>query len=48
MVLVLLVFFGEFVYKIWYVTSWRKTLEFILETVSYLFTQEKDEELIEL
>ncbi len=48
LVLFLLVFFGEFVYKIWYVTSWRKPLEFILETVSYLFTQEKDEELMEL
>lgn len=48
MVLFLLVLFGEFLYKIWYVTNWRKTLEFILETLSYLFTQEKDEELIEL
>lgn len=46
--LFLLVFFGDFLYKIWYVTSWRKISEFILETASYLFTQEKDEELIEL
>lgn len=46
--LFLMVHFGDFLYKIWYVTSWRKVLEFILEIVSYLFTQEKDEELIEL
>lgn len=46
--LFLLVLIGDFLYKIWYVTSGRKTLEFILEIVSYLFTQEKDEELIEL
>ncbi|KAK9973680.1 hypothetical protein ABG768_024396 [Culter alburnus] len=46
--LFVLVLLGEFLYKIWYVTYWRKILEFILETVSFLFTQEKDEELIEL
>lgn len=48
LVLLLLVLFGEFLYKIWYVTSWRKIMEFILESISYLFTQEKDEQLIEL
>lgn len=48
LVLFLIVHCADFLYKIWYVTSWRKILEFILETVSYLFTQEKDEELIEL
>ncbi|KAL1272424.1 hypothetical protein QQF64_028286 [Cirrhinus molitorella] len=46
--LFLLVLLGDFLYKMWYVTSWRKIWEFILETVSYLFIQEKDEELIEL
>lgn len=46
--LFVLVLLGDFLYKIWYVTNWRKILEFILETVSFLFTQEKDEELIEL
>ncbi|KAK7145186.1 hypothetical protein R3I94_011325 [Phoxinus phoxinus] len=44
----LMVHFGDFLYKIWSVISWKKVLEFILNTVSYLFTQEKDEELIEL
>lgn len=46
--LFLLVLFGEFLYKIWYVTSWRKIWELILECVSYLFTQDQDEHLIEL
>lgn len=48
LVLFVLVMFGEFLYKICYVTSGRKILEFLRETVSYFFTQEKDEELIEL
>lgn len=38
----------EVSYKIWYVTNWRKILEFIVDSVSYLFLQEKDEELLEL
>lgn len=46
--LFLLILFGEFIYKMWYVTSWRKIWDLILELVSFLFTQEKDENLIEL
>lgn len=38
----------EAAYKIWYVTSWRKILEFIYDSVSYLFMQENEEELLEL
>lgn len=38
----------EAAYKIWYVTNWRKTLESIIDTVSYLFMQENKEELLEL
>lgn len=46
--LFLLILFGEFLYKMWYVTSWRKIWGLILDSASYLFTQEKDEHLIEL
>lgn len=38
----------EAAYKIWYVTNWKKILEFILDSVSYLFMQENEEELLEL
>lgn len=38
----------EAAFKIWYVTNWRKILEFILDSVSYLFMQESEEEILEL
>ncbi|KAI5628474.1 hypothetical protein C0J50_2964 [Silurus asotus] len=39
---------SEAAYKIWYVTNWRKILLIILDSVSYLFLQENEEELLEL
>lgn len=39
---------SEAAYKIWYVTNWRKILELILDSVSFLFMQENQEELLEL
>lgn len=47
-----LVLLGEFSYKIWYVTNVKKIAEFVLDSVvfllDWLFTQERQEELIEL
>lgn len=47
-----LVFIGEFVYKLWYVTNVKKIAEFVADSVIHLFnwlsTQEKHEELFEL
>lgn len=43
-----LVIVSEFAYKIWYITNWWKILELILDSVSYLFMQENEEELLEL
>lgn len=47
-----LLFIGEFVYKMWYVTNMKKIAEFVTDSVIYLFnwlsTQEKHEELLEL
>lgn len=39
---------SEAAYKIWYVTSWKRILEFILDSASFLFMQENEEELLEL
>ena len=47
-VLFLMVLFGECVYKFWYVTNVDKIMEFVSDIVSWLFTQDKDEELDEL
>lgn len=47
-----LIFVGEFVYKMWYVTNTKKIAAFVTDSVIYLFnwlsTQEKHEELLEL
>lgn len=43
-----LIVVSEAAYKIWYVTNWKKVLEYILDSVSFLFMQENDEELLEL
>lgn len=43
-----LVVVSELAYKIWYVTNWKKILEFIFDSVSYLFMQNNEEELLEL
>lgn len=47
-----LIFVGEFVYKMWYVTNVKKIAEFVTDSAIYLFnwlsTQEKHEELLEL
>lgn len=48
----LLVFLGEFVYKMWYVTNKNKVAEFVSESAvilfNWLFTQDRQEELAEL
>lgn len=48
----LLVLMGEFGYKMWYVTNVNKIAEFVTDSVvflfDWLFTQERQEELIEL
>ncbi|KAL7891582.1 hypothetical protein AOLI_G00010580 [Acnodon oligacanthus] len=41
----LVVVFSEAAYKFWYITSLRKIMEFVLDSVSYLFTQDKEEAL---
>lgn len=38
----------EVAFKIWHVTNWKKILEFTLDSLSYLFMQENEEELLEL
>ncbi len=53
---ILIIFFlmllGEFGYKMWYVTNMKKIAEFVSESVvllfNWLFTQERQEELVEL
>uniref|UniRef100_A0A8B9LWP6 Uncharacterized protein n=1 Tax=Astyanax mexicanus TaxID=7994 RepID=A0A8B9LWP6_ASTMX len=39
---------SEGIYKFWYVTNWKKIMDFVLDSVSFLFTQEKEEKLFEL
>ncbi|KAL7832988.1 hypothetical protein SRHO_G00300060 [Serrasalmus rhombeus] len=39
----LVVVLSEAVYKFWYITSLKKIMEFVLDSVSYLFTQDKEE-----
>ncbi|KAF7647198.1 hypothetical protein LDENG_00176020 [Lucifuga dentata] len=52
LVIFLLMIFGEFSYKVWYVTNVKKIAEFVSDSMiwlfGWLFTQEKQEELIEL
>lgn len=47
-----LIFLGEFVYKMWYVTNMKKVAAFFTDSVIYVFnwlsTQERQEELLEL
>lgn len=47
-----LVLLAEFCYKIWYVTNGKKIAEFVSDSVvfllDWLFTQERQEELVEL
>lgn len=38
----------EVAYKFWYIVSWRKIMEFVLDSVSYLFTQVEEEASYEL
>ncbi len=48
----LLMLLGEFGFKMWYVTNIKKIAEFVSDSLvflfNWLFTQEKQEELIEL
>lgn len=50
--LFVLIFIGEFVYKMWYVSNMKKIVAFLTDSVSYLVnwlsTQERQEELLEL
>lgn len=52
LIVCLLVFVGEGVYKVWYVTNVKKIEEFMSSVAAFLFnwlfTQEKHEELAEL
>lgn len=52
LVIFLIMLLGESGYKIWYVTNVKKILEFVVESVvflfDWLFTQERQEELFEL
>ncbi|GAA6096180.1 uncharacterized [Tachysurus ichikawai] len=43
-----LIVVSEALYKIWYVTNWRQVLEYLLDSVSFFFMQEDEEELLEL
>lgn len=48
----LIVFLGEFIYKMWYVTNVKKIIAFVSDSVTVLFnwlsTEERNEELFEL
>lgn len=52
LIIFLLMLLGEFGYKMWYVTNVKKIVEFVSESVvflfNWLFTQERQEELFEL
>ncbi|KAJ8399580.1 hypothetical protein AAFF_G00409910 [Aldrovandia affinis] len=48
LLLFLLVLLGETIYKIWYMTNFQKLQKFVVDTLSLLLKQEKEEELIEL
>lgn len=43
-----LVFLAEAVYKMWYVTNLKAIYKSVSDIVTYLLTQEEEEELIEL
>lgn len=46
--IVVLIFMSEAVYKMWYVTNVKAIYKSVVDIVTYLLTQEEEEELIEL